>query len=381
MSGEIMKGGEMINKGVYGCIFDPPLICRGEKAPRGGWKNGKLGKLTTIEDVKGELVAAELFKNKPEAKKYLILPQLGTLCRQGPDGQDALIESEQREKDFGKCDALKEFGFGKMIHFQMEFGGVALRSKLENIKDALKHKFSFAKLVEQLLEIGAFLVLNGFVHNDLHSGNILMDKDYRPRLIDYGRGYYSKTISQTTLNELGAMVYNPSLGQITPECSVQDGLIDKLPLSKMIQDLISDDPNIGKPGLFYADFLFGQAREKEAEEFEHFWKTSKAVRQNDWVSFWKFYWSVVDSWSIGHDLASILNSLILQTQYKNGDEWKSKGYLITKVLTGMLKASPRVRLDCIEALAIYNPKNHILASPTGKAWLQKRSEQRKRSDK
>jgi hypothetical protein len=177
------------------------------------------------------------------------------------------------------------------------------------------------------------------------------------------------------------MVYNPALGQITPESSIQDGLLDKLPLSKMMQDFISDDPNIGKPGLFYAEFLFGQSREKEIVEFEQFWKTSNAVRQNDWVSFWKFYWSVVDSWSIGHDLASILNGLALQTQYKTGSEWKQKGELITTVLKGMLKASPRVRLDCAEALAIYNPKNPILASPTAKAWLQKKSEQRARLDK
>ena len=45
------QGGKQIAQGQYGCIFDPPLICRGEKGPRGGKKKGKLGKLRSESTV------------------------------------------------------------------------------------------------------------------------------------------------------------------------------------------------------------------------------------------------------------------------------------------------------------------------------------------
>ena len=61
------QGGKRLSEGAYGCIFTPPLICRGERSPRGGWKNGKLGKITDKDDIKGELIAAKVFSKKPEA--------------------------------------------------------------------------------------------------------------------------------------------------------------------------------------------------------------------------------------------------------------------------------------------------------------------------
>ena len=85
------QGGRLLAQGHYGCIFDPPLICRGDKAPKGGWKKGKLGKLTEITDIKSEIMAAEVFKDKPAAKKYFILPELDTLCKRGSGGKTLSI--------------------------------------------------------------------------------------------------------------------------------------------------------------------------------------------------------------------------------------------------------------------------------------------------
>jgi hypothetical protein len=43
-----------------------------------------------------------------------------------------------------------------------------------------------------------------------------------------------------------------------------------------------------------------------------------------------------------------------------------------------VQASPRARLDAVEALALYDPTNDLLSSPTGKAWLQKKQAQREK---
>ena len=360
----------MLAQGYYGCIFDPPLICRGDKAPKGGWKKGKLGKLTEVTDIANEIMASELFKGKPEAKKYFILPELDTLCQKGPDGQPAVILKDQKEKDFENCDALKREGPAEMLHYQMEYGGKTLHDRLENVK--LAKEFPFFKFMGNMLEIGAYLALNGLIHNDLHSGNIVVNKDYFPRLIDFGRAYYAKAISNETLDKLAAD-YAPHLGQITPECSTQDGLADKVPFPKIIQDLIAR-----KPGLLYAERLFGQSRQQQMAEFQQFWKTSKALQEGDYVKFWQLYWPVVDSWSIGHGLSSTLYKLSQSNEFTRSPEWKTKQGVIKAVITGLLKGSPRARLDAVEALALYDPMNAVLSTPSGKAWLQHKQQQREK---
>lgn len=361
----------MLAQGYYGCIFDPPLICRGDKAPKGGWRKGKLGKLTEVTDIANEIMSAELFKDKPEAKKYFVLPELDTLCQKGPNGQPAVSLADQREKEFDKCDALKREGLGEMLHYQMEYGGKTLHDRLENTELVVK-EFPFFKFMGNMLEIGAYLALNGLIHNDLHSGNIVVNKEYFPRLIDFGRAYYAKAIAGDTLEKLSAQ-YAPHLGQITPECSTQDGLTDQVPFPKIMQDLIAQ-----KPGLLYAERLFGQSRQQQIAEFQHFWKTSKALQDRDYVKFWQLYWPVVDSWSIGHCLSSTLYRLSQSKDFTTGPEWKTKQGVVKAVIMGLLKGSPRARLDAVEALALYDPMNAVLLSPSGKAWLQHKQQQREK---
>jgi len=367
----IQRGGKMLAQGHYGCVFDPPLICRGEKGPRGDRKKGTIGKLSEIGDIKNELMAAEIFKDKPDAKKYFILPDLSTVCQKGPDGQPAIVESEQTEKDFGKCDALQKYGFKDMLHYQMEYGGKTLQDKMENIQLIIKD-FNYFKFVEEMLEIGAYLALNGLIHNDLHGANILMNKEYHPRLIDFGRAYYSKTMTQKTVDDLSAH-FDPRLGQITPECSTQDGLGEGVPFPQIIKDIIDK-----KPGLLYAERLFGQGRQQQMAEFQAFFKTSKSIQQGDFLTFWKLYWPTVDAWSIGHTLASTLYRLSISNQFMKSPEWVQKRGVLKVVITGLLKASPRKRLDCVEALALYDPMNAVVSSPSGKAWLQRKQVQREK---
>jgi serine/threonine protein kinase len=366
-----MRGGRLIGQGKYGCIFDPPLICRGDQTPIGGWKKGTLGKLTSTEDIASEFLAATRFKDKPESRKYFILPQMDTLCKEGPHGESPIEQSAQKEPDISKCEVVQKEGMDNMLHYQMEYGGKTLQDKLENIQIAAK-EFPFFRFMGDLLEIGAYLALNGMVHNDLHSANIMMNKEYHPRLIDFGRCYAANSITPNILKNLAA-IYEPSLGQITPECSAQDGLESGMKLSVIMHDLTDK-----KPGLIYAERLFGQSRQQQMAEFQHFWKTSKALQQNDYLTFWKLYWPVVDAWSIGHDLASTLYKLSMSNQFMKGGEWKQKYPVVKAVITGLLRASPRARLDCVEALALYDPMNSVVLSPPGKAWLAKKQEQREK---
>ena len=369
-----MRGGRMIGKGTYGCVFDPPLICRGDKEPKGGFKKGKLGKFTAMDDLANEFLAAKLFEKKPESKKYFILPEMNTLCDVGEHGESALNIDSQKEKDIHKCDSVVEkAGMSHMLHYQLEYGGKTLQEKLSDIQIAVK-EFPFFKFMNGLLEIGAYLLLNGIVHNDLHAANIMMNKSYHPRLIDFGRCYLEKQISQKVLDNLAAE-YDASLGQITPECTTQDGLESGVEFNMIMQDLIEK-----KPGLLAAERIFGQSRQEQIANFRNFWKSSKAIQDNDYVRFWKLYWPAVDAWSIGHDLASTLIKLSMSDTFMTSKTFKEKFPVLKAVITGLLKVSPRERLDCLEALALYDPSNALVVGEAGKSWLSKKQAKREKTN-
>jgi serine/threonine protein kinase len=369
----VMSGGRLLGQGAYGCVFDPPLICRGKNAPVGGWKTSRLGKLGVSDDVKNELTAAELFKNKPESKKYFLLPILETVCKKNP-GESPVIESEQKEKDLSKCGPLAEKGVNNMQHFEMEYGGKVLSTALSNIQLRVQD-FNFFKFMEDILEIGAYLALNGYIHNDLHTSNIVVNKNYHPRLIDFGRSYYSPRIDKLTVDGFIAR-YDPTLNQIAPECTARDGIYEGIPFKRIADDLFKE-----KIGFINAEKLFGVDRNEQKAEFIKFWNNSKTAQTQDWVTFFKLYWPVADSWSIGAILSKILIKLTFSVRFVEGEpwgkQWKEKRPVIKEVVTGLLKASPKQRLDCVEALSMYNPMNAVVVSSAGRNWLDKKQEGRK----
>jgi hypothetical protein len=365
-----MIGGRIIGNGRYGCIFDPPLICRGDKAPK-KYQKGMLGKLTMPDDLGPELHAERLFRSKPEASRYMILPKIDTLCKEGPEGEPALETSNQTESDLAKCPVFIEEGMEKMLHYQVEFGGKSLASKLDSTN--VVRNFPFFRFTESLLEVGAYITLNGMIHNDMHFGNIVVKDDLQPRLIDFGRCYLAKDIDENVLANLEAR-YAPTLLQISPETTTQDGLASGIPFSRIMSDLYHK-----KSSLRYAEQFFGQSRRQQVAEFKHFWNTSKSVKEKDFTRLWQLYWPVVDSWTIGGVLISILHQLSLSNQFMKSEEWKRKYPVMKAVFCGLLKASPRKRFDAVEALALYAPMNRVVVSSAGKAWLAKKQAQRETS--
>ena len=351
----VQAGGKLIGQGAYGCIFSPPLTCRGETKPRRGWKTKKLGKMTEISDIKNEITASKVLGRFPDAKNYCILPEIDTLCKPAP-------MSQQREKDLKDCEALEKYGTESMMEYELDFGGKTLKTRIQMTD--FTTTFPFFRFMGDMLEIGAFLVLHGCIHNDLHGNNIVMKNDFRPRLIDFGRSYIYSSINKATVEELTGVQYDAGLGQIPPEITAHHGIHNGIPFKTILADIYTK-----KPGLLAAERVLGLSRREQLADFRDFWLTSKSIHDDDWVTFYKLYWPVVDSWSIGHNLVGILKRLLLSRKFVESDEWIKKQGVIKDVLKGLLQASPKKRLDAVEALAIYDPMNDVVSSVSGRAWL------------
>jgi hypothetical protein len=80
----------------------------------------------------------------------------------------------------------------------------------------------------------------------------------------------------------------------------------------------------------------------------------------------------VDAWALGHNLVGILRRLLLSKKFTDSEEWAKKQGVIKQVLQGLLQASPKKRIDAVEALALYDPMNDVVSSASGKAWLEKK---------
>ena len=357
------EGGRIVGQGAYGCIFTPPLQCLNKRKSTGA--RGKLGKLTEQEDIANEIDAAVYFRPYArEAAKYFILPEINTLCKPN------LVAAARSERDLKSCAPLSKRGSEKMLHYEVAYGGKTLHKRLEEVN--LAQDLPFWKLAADLLETGAYLLLHGFVHNDMHSNNILVNQAFHPRLIDFGRSFIGPAFNEEKVKELAAY-YAPGISHIPPESSAQDGVVEGVPIQKIYQDLKAE-----KEGIQNVQRVLGISREAQIAEFRRFWEGSKAAQAKNWVAFWRMYWPYVDAWAVGHGILKILHRLLMSRQFTESAEWKARGPILKAVLRGLLRTSPRERLDCVEALAMFDPTHPILETAAGQSWLNKRQAQRKK---
>ena len=353
------SGGKLIGKGAYGCIFDPPLECfRGAKRGLKSRKINKLGKVTDIVDIKNEIGAAKFFKNVPSALKYCILPELDSVCKPLPI-------DKQTETGIEQCDPIEKYGMDDMMQYELEYGGKTIKARLQ-AADISVEKFPFFKVMCDLLEIGAFLTLHGFVHNDLHTNNVVLGDKYEARLIDFGRSYSIAQLDLAAVEELNNVFYNPEIAVVPPEITIHHGLNNGVSIENIFNDLLHK-----KSSLINAERILGIHRKQQIHELRAFYSDSRSVQTGDWLTFYKTYWPTVDSWAIGTDLLSILRKLLISKQFTESGEWKQKQSVVKEVLRGLVQASPKKRMDCVEALALYDPMNDLVSSASGRAWLEK----------
>jgi serine/threonine protein kinase len=365
------KGGKKLGSGSYGCVFQPPLLCRGDP-PNKVFPPNRIGKFTELKDAEIEIAIAKYIKNAPGVENYLLLPDISSYCTPLP------IE-QQRERDIQGCEPLTDsrIPFSGFRQYEMIYGGKALKMVIPSNKTLyeIPRGFDFFTFMRQMLEIGSFLTLNGLVHNDLHSGNIILDRMFKPRLIDYGRAYAISLLDKPRLDMLMNVDFKASLGQISPEMSMADGARDGLSLEGMIQEFFNRNA-VMKDGV---ERILGVPRSRQIAELRSFWKSSDAVKKGDWMTFYKLYWPLVDAWAVGSILLMrVLRKMMLFRAFTDSVTWKEKSANIRMILRGLLRASPRNRIDCVEALFLYDPMNSLVTSDTGRAWLDKRQSYREK---
>jgi len=205
-------GGQAIASGGFGCVFLPPLKCKGDERPTGK----VVSKLLTTLNAADEFNEAKDIQTMLQTNlsvdiynRFFIFPE--KLCEPDALTKDDLTNFEQ------KCSNLTKVGItantiNKNLDavriIELTNGG----SDLKNMIKQMKTINELSKLNKSIIELltSAVVPMNrlGILHFDLKSPNILVGDDYQLRLIDWGLSVISKNNKIPSGSTMRPIQYN-----------------------------------------------------------------------------------------------------------------------------------------------------------------------------
>jgi len=342
----MLSGGKLLDQGLYGCIFTPPLVCKDKKKQAAIEKEDdlQLSKLILTEYAIREEDVATLIRKIPLWKNYFVVSE--SMCEPAV---------KQTEKDLPLCVSLNQERLSKFRLLVMPYGGESLNSHRFTLSS-----FDFLEFAKHFIQAGALLNLFGVVHRDIHGGNILVDKDDVPRIIDFNLAIFVETDDMVGQLE---HQYSPSLSQEPPDSALVNAIKFGYNPQQVMASILSKRPSIKR-----ISALLGVPVTKMRAQLEAFYQKSKSVRAGDDEEWFKVYWRTIDSWAIGVNLVEFIYKLSLWPEYKSTLD---RAFVtLYPVLRRLCAVNPLERMDCVQALYALDPKHFIIRKYAG-AWLAK----------
>jgi serine/threonine protein kinase len=345
MSRSQITGGKLYAEGTYGCIFIPPLVCKDEEIR--SVDKRIIDKLIDKENAEVEMKISERVQRIPLWKNYFVVPF--SMCEPAP-------RTMQTNVNVAKCDVIQQKRLDRFRLLQMNYGGKPLKTAIIDMKTQ-----SLFDIALHLIEAGALLNLFGIVHSDIHQGNILIDNENIPRIIDFNLSVDVRNPDLFIYLNHPVMV---SLFQEPPDACIVNGISKNIDGYKIITDLINTRKTFKK-----LQALFGLSVYDLRYEMEEFIKNSKIAQAGDVPKWFSTYWSKIDTWAIGMNIVCLLTDNLMWESFAIGQykEYKEK---LLPVLHDMTQVNPMKRIDCVQALARLDTNNFIIRK-YGQEWLQK----------
>jgi hypothetical protein len=372
-----MEGGRFLGSGTYGCAFTPPLLCDTDTKKRQEKGKGKVGKITLGPLALQEMLIGERIRRVPLASHYFLLPEPES-CKPAP-------QSEQKEPGLKECASdfaahRDKLNVSSMTQIFEPFGGTRPFYQLFGDGTTQPKHFDFLHFMKHILEAGSILLLAGVCHFDLHPGNLLIGKHNIVRVLDFGLSFPTNAINDLVVNGrwkrlrfgFESDAAHPSVhNSEAPEITIMNAIRrHEYSVDNAIKMTV-----LGKDVFKDMEKYLGVTRESSRDDLLQFFQTSQLARQRNFVMLWRTYWPGFDSWSFASILLDTLKHLLLVPEFVNGP-FRTKKVAIMAALRGMLEPNPKDRLDCIEALSVFDPGSPWI-SRFGEKWLAARKQQRK----
>jgi serine/threonine protein kinase len=354
-------GGKFLGSGQYGCVFMPPLLCKGKR--RLPEQNNLISKIVPKEDdIISEIEIAKVLRTIPFSRNYFLYSIDNVPCELAPESQQ-LGENGRPRKDIFACDKLQSKGTLSYFRmYRMPYGG-----KTKFIYNNVA-SLNYWQLGKHLLEGLSLLLVSGVVHLDLHSSNIVIDEAKVPRIIDWGFANQGPNASKDDLDAILNLPFATTYYQQPPEfplfIQAHDGgsidnamaaiLVGRKKTTGMIQQLLGVD---------------GEIIIEQFESFRH--QTLYLEKRPDFTAWWKSHWHTYDSWSLGNILLRLGYELNAYTKPPlfNQPFYADKKDKIINTLRGMCNFNCFDRMNAVQALAAWDSPNNPIIIRFGRKWL------------
>lgn len=190
-----IKGGQAIGSGGFGCVFSPPLACKGKSRPEENIVSKLMIDKDAIKEAKEMTTVFEIVKQINDYKKYFIVEDVSKdLCIPNPLTDKDLENYNEvcttLVRDGANAENINEF-LDIMRIINIPYGGIEVEKFfMDNLKVPVPNNIHKANRSLLLLLKNGIIPMNnkGLYHCDIKATNILIDtnQNYLTRLIDWG---------------------------------------------------------------------------------------------------------------------------------------------------------------------------------------------------
>lgn len=329
-------GGRLLGQGVYGCTFNPAPRCAGGRVFTRVGDLPAVGKVTS-EDVGEELGVGRAIMKLPLARNYFALPTAA--CHP---------EEPVRDNDVNDCRVITESeGATKFSMLVMPAAGQQLIRWAANLdRLATGYYDMFIHLLEGII----IYQDAGYVHNDIHMGNVLVDDRGVGRFIDFGLAFKPAEIQEWRESHLGTR-FRPKFVWQAPEVHGWRMRLNGIPEATGAAQLLSSndewrriESQMGRTPLLTA------IRNLYAE-----------FKSTQGVDFLKRYAKGFDCWRIGLMFWMLWDDLTVWSGFQQTPLWMRRD-TVRRVLGGLTDFNPKTRWTARQALAALDPNNRLAAT-------------------
>lgn len=340
--GMLQHGGRILGAGVHGCTFEPAPRCAGGDVFRTVDGKPAVGKITD-DDPHEELEVGRAIMALPLARQYFALPSVG--CRPADRYEDP---------DSRRCGVITEAGLTTRLSMLiMPEAGTQLSKWADDLpRLAANYTRMFVHLLEGMLiyqrsrERGM-----GYVHNDIHMGNILVDDNNVARYIDFGLAFRPADVTKWSDTNLSRS-FNPKHVLQAPEIHAWRMYMSGIRLADGLRQLRAAHTDYDRLATQYP------ARKTVDRAFSELIQTAY-VEKEDVTGFMRRYGFGIDHWRIGIVFWWMWNDMLEWSGLRETHVWEHRDK-IRQVLAGLTDFDYATRITAKQALAILDPSSRML---------------------
>ena len=335
-------GGRILGQGVFGCTFDPAPRCAGGSVFKTIGGLPAVGKVTS-EDIADELGVGKAIMSLPMATQYFALPSVG--CKIGEEGV--------KDPDAKSCRVITESGEGTTFSMLImpAAGDQLLKWSLNLPRLATEYRRTFVHLLEGMI----IYQKAGYVHNDIHMGNVLVDDKDVARYIDFGLAFKIADVKTWEDSNLGTR-FRPKYIWQAPEVHTWRMVKNGVRVVDGVKQMKDINVELGR-----IEHQFPSRVPAEAA-LTALVKTSPEFVNMDGAAFVRRFGKKFDSWRLGLLMWMLWDDLLQWSGFMLTDIWSTRD-VIRRALGGLTDFDPRSRLTATEALLILDPANRLASAP------------------